>query len=37
MGAGQKRYYGSHYERLQSLKRQYDPHHLFNFPESIEE
>ena len=31
-GAGQKLYYDSHYKRLQSLKDQYDPYNLFNFP-----
>ena len=36
-GAGQKRYYGAHYKRLQRLKDQYDPHDLFKFPESIQE
>ncbi|KAF5345995.1 hypothetical protein D9758_013863 [Tetrapyrgos nigripes] len=33
----QDRYYGSHYERLQALKRSVDPHDVFYFPESIEE
>jgi FAD/FMN-containing dehydrogenase len=28
-------YYGSNYGRLQSVRRSYDPHHFFNFPQAI--
>ena len=28
-------YYGSNYGRLQSVRRTYDPHHFFNFPQAI--
>lgn len=33
----QKLYYGTHYPRLESLKKQYDPRDTFNFPKSIQE
>ncbi|KAF8221443.1 glucooligosaccharide oxidase [Tricholoma matsutake] len=33
----QYRYYGSHYHRLQSIKRKYDPRDIFNFPTAIQE
>jgi len=29
-------YFGSHYQRLQSLKRKFDPKNTFSFPQSIE-
>lgn len=29
-------YFGTHYQRLQILKRQYDPENTFSFPQSIE-
>ena len=28
-------YYGSNYGRLNSIRRTYDPHHFFNFPQAI--
>ncbi|KAF8069843.1 glucooligosaccharide oxidase [Lyophyllum atratum] len=31
----QQRYYGAHYARLQTLKDQYDPHGVFDFPTGI--
>jgi FAD/FMN-containing dehydrogenase len=27
--------YGSNYARLQQVKKKYDPHQLFNFPQAI--
>jgi len=33
----QQLYYASHYPRLQSIKKKYDPHNVFKFTESIEE
>ncbi|KAJ4464928.1 glucooligosaccharide oxidase [Lentinula aciculospora] len=33
----QRRYYGSHYDRLRLLKSSVDPHDTFHFPTSIEE
>ncbi|KAG6829565.1 hypothetical protein H0H92_004112 [Tricholoma furcatifolium] len=33
----QKLYYGSHYDRLKSLKEQYDPRDVYDFPTAIEE
>lgn len=35
--AGQERYYGSHYKRLQVLKQSIDPLNTFHFPTSIQE
>ena len=32
----QQLYFGTHYHRLQSLKRQFDPKNTFSFPQSIE-
>jgi FAD/FMN-containing dehydrogenase len=31
----QHAYYGSNYRRLQAIRRQIDPHHVFNFPQAI--
>jgi FAD/FMN-containing dehydrogenase len=31
----QAAYYGSNYRRLQKVRRKYDPHHYFNFPQAI--
>jgi FAD/FMN-containing dehydrogenase len=31
----QTAYYGSNYRRLQKIRRKYDPHHYFNFPQAI--
>jgi FAD/FMN-containing dehydrogenase len=31
----QNAYYGSNYPRLQKIRRKYDPHHYFNFPQAI--
>ncbi|KAF8229617.1 glucooligosaccharide oxidase [Tricholoma matsutake] len=33
----QLRYYGTHYDRLRSIKDKYDPHDTFNFPTAIQE
>lgn len=32
----QQLYFGSHYHRLQILKREFDPRNTFSFPQSIE-
>ena len=34
---GQKRYYASHYPRLETLKQKFDPRDVFNFPVSVQE
>jgi FAD/FMN-containing dehydrogenase len=31
----QQAYYGSNYKRLQQIRKKYDPHHFFNFPQAI--
>ena len=31
----QQAYYGSNYKRLQQVRKKYDPHHFFNFPQAI--
>ena len=31
----QQAYYGSNYARLQQIRKKYDPHHFFNFPQAI--
>jgi len=31
----QTAYYGSNYPRLQKIRREFDPHHYFNFPQAI--
>ena len=31
----QTAYYGSNYQRLESIRRAVDPHHYFNFPQAI--
>lgn len=31
----QQAYYGSNYGRLQQIRKTYDPHHFFNFPQAI--
>jgi FAD/FMN-containing dehydrogenase len=31
----QQAYYGRNYNRLQSIRKQVDPHHFFNFPQAI--
>jgi FAD/FMN-containing dehydrogenase len=31
----QHAYYGSNYKRLQQIRKKYDPHHFFNFPQAI--
>ncbi len=31
----QQAYYGSNYPRLQQIRKKYDPHHFFNFPQAI--
>jgi hypothetical protein len=31
----QNAYYGSNYRRLLKVRRKYDPHHYFNFPQAI--
>ncbi|KAF9263851.1 hypothetical protein L218DRAFT_836787, partial [Marasmius fiardii PR-910] len=32
----QKRYYGTHYQRLQMIKKQVDPNNMFSSPFSVE-
>ena len=31
----QSAYYGSNYPRLLEVRREFDPHHYFNFPQAI--
>jgi hypothetical protein len=31
----QQAYYGSNYQRLLAIRKKYDPHHFFNFPQAI--
>jgi FAD/FMN-containing dehydrogenase len=35
LGTWRQAYYGSNYGRLKSIRRTYDPHHFFNFPQAI--
>ena len=31
----QRAYYGDHYEELRSIKQEYDPGHVFRFPQDL--
>ena len=35
LASWQLAYYGTNYPRLESIRRQIDPHHYFNFPQAI--